>query len=187
MENKMYQVSTLQALALGYSRAVITAGELLQEGNTGLGTFEDVNGEMIVMDGHCFRADQNGNVTVVPQETGIPFAAVATLHGEQQFLLKVYLDERDLRDEEWHDLKPNGFTEPRIIHDFPLRELKVVLHVRRRRWLAEDGGNVILNRIPLAAEGTGYSAEFAAFLKEALGYVPGDGPFRWSLLQDMRE
>ena len=80
-------------------------------------------------------------------------------------LLHVFMDERDLRDEEWHDLKPNGFTEPRIIHDFPLRELKVVLHVRRRRWLAEDGGSVILNRIPLAADGTSYSAEFAAFLK----------------------
>ena len=39
---KMYQVSTLQALALGYSRAVITVEELLKEGDTGLGTYEDV-------------------------------------------------------------------------------------------------------------------------------------------------
>ena len=85
MENKMYQVSTLQALALGYSRAVISAGELLREGNTGLGTFEDVNGEMIVIDGHCYRADQDGNVTMVPSETGVPFAAVAGLTGEQIF------------------------------------------------------------------------------------------------------
>lgn len=88
MPNKMYQVSTLQALALGYSRAVIKAEELLKEGDTGLGTFEDVNGEMIVMDGHCFRADQDGNVTLVPPETGVPFAAVAKLYGEQQFVLK---------------------------------------------------------------------------------------------------
>ena len=86
--NKMYQVSTLQALALGYSRAVINAGELLQEGDTGLGTFEDVNGEMIVMDGHCYRADQDGRVTVVAPETGVPFAAVAKLYGEQCFPLK---------------------------------------------------------------------------------------------------
>ena len=81
----MYQVSTLQALALRYSRAVISAGELILEGDTGLGTFEDVNGEMIVMDGHCYRADQDGNVTVVPSETGVPFAAVARLNGEQNF------------------------------------------------------------------------------------------------------
>ncbi|MCR5746077.1 MAG: acetolactate decarboxylase [Lachnospiraceae bacterium] len=51
MENRMYQVSTLQALALGYSRTVINAGEFMREGGTGLGTFEDVNGEMIVMNG----------------------------------------------------------------------------------------------------------------------------------------
>lgn len=88
MQNKMYQVSTLQALALGYSRAVINAGELLKEGDTGLGTFEDVNGEMIVMDGHCFRADQYGHVTEIPLETGVPFAAVAKIYGEQEFLLK---------------------------------------------------------------------------------------------------
>ena len=88
MENMMYQVSTLQALALGYSRAVITVDMLLQEGDTGLGTFEDVNGEMIVMDGNCYRADQNGNVSVVAPETGVPFAAVAKLYGEQQFQLE---------------------------------------------------------------------------------------------------
>ena len=41
----MYQVSTLQALSLGYTRPVTTVGELLEHGDTGLGTFEDVNGE----------------------------------------------------------------------------------------------------------------------------------------------
>ena len=88
MDNKMYQVSTLQALALGYSRAVITVGELIREGDTGLGTFEDVNGEMIVMYGHCYRADRDGNVTVVDPGIGVPFAAVAKLYGEQVFSLK---------------------------------------------------------------------------------------------------
>ena len=39
---KMYQVSTLQALMLGYSRAVIPVSELLNHGNIGLGTFKDV-------------------------------------------------------------------------------------------------------------------------------------------------
>ena len=99
MQNKMYQVSTLQALALGYSRAVINVGELLQKGNTGLGTFEDVNGEMIVMDGNCFRADQNGDVTVVPSNTGIPFAAVAKLYGEQQYQLGYMPDITSVRTE----------------------------------------------------------------------------------------
>ena len=99
MENMMYQVSTLQALALGYSRAVITVDKLLQEGDTGLGTFADVNGEMIVMDGHCYRADQDGNVTVVAPQTGVPFAAVAKLYGEQQFQLENMPDITAIRTE----------------------------------------------------------------------------------------
>ena len=86
-ENKMYQVSTLQALALGYSRKVTTVGELLKKGNIGLGTFENVNGEMIVLEGRCYRADQDGRVSVVPPETGVPFAAVGRLYGEQRFEL----------------------------------------------------------------------------------------------------
>ena len=97
MQNRMYQVSTLQALALGYSRAVITADKLLQEGDTGLGTFEDVNGEMIVMDGCCYRADQNGSVTAVAPETGVPFAAVARFYGEQQFAMNDMPDIASIR------------------------------------------------------------------------------------------
>ena len=73
---KFYQVSTLQALALGFSKSVITVEELLQHGNMGLGTFEDVDGEMIVLDGKCYRAQNNGNVLSAEGERGVPFASV---------------------------------------------------------------------------------------------------------------
>ncbi|MBR1842398.1 MAG: acetolactate decarboxylase [Oscillospiraceae bacterium] len=99
MQNRMYQISTLQALALGYSRAVVTAGELLREGNAGLGTFEDVNGEMIVLDGHCYRADEDGAVTEVAPDTGVPFAAVARLTGEQRFSLGAMTSLSAIREE----------------------------------------------------------------------------------------
>lgn len=77
---KYYQVSTLQALALGYSKSVITVGELLKHGNLGLGTFEDVDGEMIVLDGKCYRARNNGDVTPAEDERGVPFASVCHFH-----------------------------------------------------------------------------------------------------------
>ena len=73
---KYYQVSTLQALALGFSKSVTTVGELLEHGDLGLGTFEDVDGEMIVLDGKCHRADDSGNVFFAEDEKGVPFAAV---------------------------------------------------------------------------------------------------------------
>lgn len=41
-DKRMYQVSTLQALSLGYTRPVVQVRELLKHGQTGLGTFEGV-------------------------------------------------------------------------------------------------------------------------------------------------
>ena len=74
---KIYQISTLQALALGYTRPVVTVKELLEHGDIGLGTFEDVNGEMIVVDGQCFRATEDGTVWEAEPDIGVPFASVA--------------------------------------------------------------------------------------------------------------
>lgn len=84
---KMYQVSTLQALALGYTKPVINVRELRKHGDTGLGTFEGVNGEMIVVDGHCYRADDNGVVEEAPLDMGVPFASVCYMEESHSFSL----------------------------------------------------------------------------------------------------
>lgn len=98
--------------------------------------------------------------------------------GSEKLKLHIYLDERDTRSEEWHDLKPNGFTESREVTDFPIRDRKVILHVRRRRWTDSEGHNVVIDRYDLVAEGTSYSKEFADVLKKIYGYVPRHGMFR---------
>ena len=84
----MYQVSTLQALAMGYNKTVITVEKLLRHGDTGLGTFEGVDGEMIVVDGVCFRATVDGSVSEAPPELGVPFCAVSRLRGVRSFPLE---------------------------------------------------------------------------------------------------
>lgn len=80
---KYYQVSTLQALALGFSKSVMTVEELLEHGNLGLGTFEDVDGEMIVIDGKCYRAQNNGDVISAENERGVPFASVCHFQSQR--------------------------------------------------------------------------------------------------------
>ena len=85
---KMFQVSTLQALMLGYSRPVISVSELLSHGNTGLGTFEDVDGEMIVLDGKCYRATENGSVVAAEPDKGVPFSAVCNMIGKKVYDLE---------------------------------------------------------------------------------------------------
>ncbi len=96
---RMFQVSTLQALMLGYSRPVITVSELLKHGDTGLGTFEDVDGEMIVLDGVCYRATENGEVVIANGEKGVPFSAVCPMEGSRTFELGAFSDIGSLKSE----------------------------------------------------------------------------------------
>lgn len=102
--------------------------------------------------------------------------------GLERRIIHIHLDERDLRSKEWHDLRPNGFTEAHCINDFPIRDRKVVLHVRRRRWLDENGKNVILPHEGLTAAGTSYSKEFADVLKKIFGCLPDTGPLSGAVL-----
>ena len=98
--------------------------------------------------------------------------------------LLIHLDERDNRTEDMQELRLNGFTEPTILTDFPIRERRVELHIRRRRWLTPDGKNVILNMYPLVASGTRYSAEFAAFF---VFLLPNYFPFLEEVLLEKEE
>jgi len=96
---------------------------------------------------------------------------------EQYETLHFYLDECNTVPAEYKDLDllPNGFYESSTIKDFPLRDRKVILHIRRRRWVDAQGKSYSC-RLDLTAEGTRYSKEFAFFLKEAFGYLPDSSP-----------
>lgn len=90
--------------------------------------------------------------------------------------LHLSLDEKDVAPDNREDLSPNGFFEPCCINDFPIREYRTILHVRRRRWKDPEGKSVSRDW-HLVAEGIRYSKEFAAFLKEFLGYIPDYSSF----------
>ena len=72
-----------------------------------------------------------------------------------------------------------GFMEAVNVTDFPIRDHKVILKIRRRRWTDLRTGKSFSVPIDLdiVAKGTRYSKEFGAFLKETYGDVPGDLPY----------
>jgi len=108
---------------------------------------------------------------VLPEELSSDFDLVdlQELQGE----LHLYLDEFNLVPEEFSDknLVSNGFYESSTVSDFPLRKRKVVLHIRRRRWVDKEGKSYSRSW-QINASGTRYSKELAAFFKGAFGYVP---------------
>ena len=79
MPNTMYQVSTLQALMMGDYEGHISIRALLKKGDTGLGTFDSLHGEMILLDGICYRALEDGHVEVSQEEDRSPFAVASFL------------------------------------------------------------------------------------------------------------
>ncbi len=93
--------------------------------------------------------------------------------------IEIRLDERPvLRGKKpKHEYEKNGFLPESRINDFPIRDRKAVLIVRRRRWKDLTTGEIVSNDYDLVAKGTRHSKEFAAFLKEVLGYPSDSGIF----------
>ena len=75
-DDSMYQVSLLQAFMHGEYDGVVKVGDLKKHGDIGLGTFEGVNGEMIVLDGVVYQAAADGSINVMNDDEKIPFATV---------------------------------------------------------------------------------------------------------------
>lgn len=72
----VYQGSTIEALLAGNYDGVDTVKNLKTKGDTGLGTFAGLDGEMIVVDGKVYKVAKNGKVTVEGDAVQTPFYAV---------------------------------------------------------------------------------------------------------------
>jgi len=83
----LFQVSTAGALVKGVFDGVVTIGALRDHGDFGLGTFDGLDGEMVVLDGQFYQIRGDGKVYVPPDDAKVPFAVLAHFAAEHQFLL----------------------------------------------------------------------------------------------------
>jgi acetolactate decarboxylase len=72
----LFQVSTSAALVEGIHQGAVRVSRLLRYGDFGLGTFADLDGEMVVLDGVCYQVSSTGTVAPVEGERLIPYAVV---------------------------------------------------------------------------------------------------------------
>jgi len=70
----IFQTSTATALVEGVYSGSISSSSLLKRGDFGLGTFEDLDGEMIILDGEIYQAA--GDVRRRSDDFPVPFASV---------------------------------------------------------------------------------------------------------------
>lgn len=81
--------------------------------------------------------------------------------------LNIYLEEKNLAPFEYQDqkLESKGFLPETYIQDFPIRNQKVMLCIKRRRWEVKDTGEIISRDWNVVQQGTRMTKEFADFLK----------------------
>lgn len=75
-ETRLYQISSTAALVQGVLQGTLSSARLLESGNFGVGTFENLDGEMIVLNGQIFQMCADGRIKQRLDEFEVPFAQV---------------------------------------------------------------------------------------------------------------
>ena len=82
----------------------------------------------------------------------------------------IWLDEKKVQlreDKKNKSIIANGFGEYHTMQDFPIRGRATYLHVRKRKWLDKDSGEIFSYDWDVSDfDGTRLNSEFVAFLKE---------------------
>jgi acetolactate decarboxylase len=81
-DDEVYQFSTISALLEGVYDGDATVADILRRGDFGLGTFNHLDGEMVILDGICYRLRSDGTATRAAPTDRTPFAAVTRFHSD---------------------------------------------------------------------------------------------------------
>lgn len=76
-ERNVYLSAPINALLEGIYRQPSSMAQLKRRGDFGLGTFNDLDGEMTLLDGTVYQMRSDGSVSTPDDETRTPFACVA--------------------------------------------------------------------------------------------------------------
>lgn len=75
-QHRIYLSTPINALVEGIYEQNVSLSEIKKHGDFGLGTFNDLDGEMVMLDGDIYRVAGDGKVELVTNETLTPFACV---------------------------------------------------------------------------------------------------------------
>ena len=81
--NTLYQVSTIDALLAGTYDGDLSLRELLAHGDFGIGTYDNLDGEMVLLNGVFYQVKASGKVAPPDPRGETPFAAVCAFRPER--------------------------------------------------------------------------------------------------------
>lgn len=187
-QDTLTQVSTIDALMTGIYDGETTLGALKKKGDFGLGTFNSLDGEMVLLDGEFYRINGQGAVERPDMTTKTPFAAVTFFEADRTILLDGGVDFSRFASETDRALPtPNMFYAIKITGSFrsvrtrsvpaqgkPYKPLKEVVKRQPLFTLTNVKGTIVGFRCPPYVKGVnvpGYHLHFIAADRSAGGHV----------------
>ncbi len=83
----LFQISFLSRLLDGVYDGLISVKQLKEKGDFGVGTFDAIDGEMIVLDGIVYKAKGNGTVEIADDKETVPFANVTFFENSKSYAI----------------------------------------------------------------------------------------------------
>ncbi|MCQ6963303.1 acetolactate decarboxylase [Methanolobus chelungpuianus] len=102
----LYQVSTINALLEGVYDGDTSLRTLKGHGDFGIGTFNALDGEMIMLDGEIYQVKDDGIAYLSNDSMTTPFAAVTFFEGDETLLINETMSKEEL-EEHLENMMPN--------------------------------------------------------------------------------
>jgi acetolactate decarboxylase len=94
----LFQVSISGALVAGVYAEEVSVRSILEHGDFGLGTFANLDGEMVIVDGRVYQVQGTGRVSEAAPDAGAPFAVVTRFSPQTDVETQPVASFKDLED-----------------------------------------------------------------------------------------
>jgi len=184
----LYQYSTIQALQTGIYDGEITVGDLNSKGDFGIGTFNGLDGEMVILNGVCYQIKNDGFVYPCQITKYVPFAMITGFNVDKSLVLKKEQNKKQVE-----NLIDNKITSKNIIcaikvhglfktirtrsepkQNKPYKGLDEVLKTQSEFEYSNELGTMVGFRMPSAFDGVnkvGYHFHYISDSKKTGGHV----------------
>lgn len=126
--NQLFQHSTMGALVGAQFAGSITFADLLKEGDIGIGTLHDFDGELVVIDGEAYQIKSNGQAYLKQPEETTPFASVSQFVPSISFEVRGGMTRLGIEEKirSYAEISPNIFFAVKLTGTFKTVDTRVV-------------------------------------------------------------
>jgi acetolactate decarboxylase len=203
---ELYQTSLMSALMAGIYEGEMTYGEIRKHGDFGLGTFNDLDGEMVGFDGIFYQLRADGSARPVAPDQKSPFAVVTFFKSEKELNLTQPMTKSELLAMIEKATDANLFSAVRVDGNFdeirtrtvqrqirPFPPLTEAAKHQKENVFSNVSGTLAGFRSPVFAQGIGVAGFHLHFLRQdkqagghALDYRVRTGKIEICTAHDLR-